>query len=132
MQIDDAKLRDFAQRYTAAWCGGDPAAVAEFFSPSGSLKVNEAGPAVGRHAITEVARLFMSAFPDLRVVMDDLRTVNGRVQYHWTLTGTYENQNAVCVSGFEEWQLGEDGLIAVSDGHFDAADYERQLTNRNG
>ena len=25
--------RDFAERYTAAWCGQDPARVAEFFAP---------------------------------------------------------------------------------------------------
>ena len=130
MQVNDAKLRDFALRYTAAWCGGDPAAVAEFFSPAGSLKVNDAEPAVGRSAITEVARSFMTAFPDLRVVLDELSMVNGRLRYHWTLTGTYSNGNAVCVSGFEEWQLAEDGLIAVSEGHFDEADYERQLVDR--
>ena len=130
MQVNDAKLREFAQRYTAAWCSRNPAVVAEFFSPSGSLKVNNAGPAVGRHAITQVALSFMTAFPDLRVVMDDLRISNGRVQYHWTLTGTYSNANQVRVRGFEEWQLGEDGLIAVSEGHFDAEDYESQVADR--
>jgi hypothetical protein len=30
-------------------------------------------------------------------------------------------------SGFEEWQIGADGLIARSNGHFDDADYRRQL-----
>jgi len=31
------------------------------------------------------------------------------------------------MSGYEEWQLNEDGLIARSKGHFDSAEYERQL-----
>jgi len=33
------KLRDFATRYTAAWCSQDAASVAAFFSPSGSLTI---------------------------------------------------------------------------------------------
>jgi hypothetical protein len=30
-------------------------------------------------------------------------------------------------SGFEEWKIGEDGLIAESQGQFDNAEYQRQL-----
>jgi hypothetical protein len=33
----------------------------------------------------------------------------------------------VKISGFEEWTIGPDGLIAASLGHFDADDYDRQL-----
>ena len=125
---DFIKINDFAQRYTAAWCSQNPASVASFFSPSGSLTVNGGPPALGRDAITEVARSFMSTFPDLRVTMADLHMVNGRLQYHWRLTGTHAvNGNPVCISGFEVWELGSDCLIASSEGHFDSADYERQL-----
>jgi hypothetical protein len=35
----------------------------------------------------------------------------------------------VHISGFELWSLGEDGLIAQSQGHFDSAAYQRQLEN---
>ncbi len=31
------------------------------------------------------------------------------------------------ISGFEEWRIGDDGLIAESLGSFDAADFERQI-----
>ena len=125
---DVTKINDFAQRYTSAWCSQDPASVASFFSRAGSLTINEGPPALGRAAITEVARSFMVTFPDLRVTMNDLLFVNGRPQYHWTLTGTYAaNGNPVCISGFEIWELDPDGLIASSEGHFDAIDYERQL-----
>ena len=34
---------------------------------------------------------------------------------------------SVRISGFEEWKIGDDGLIAESRGHFDSAAYERQL-----
>ena len=34
---------------------------------------------------------------------------------------------AVRISGYEEWTFGLDGLIAESKGHFDEAEYQRQL-----
>ena len=74
----------------------------------------------------------MSAFPDLRIVMDDLRMENDRPHYHWTLTGTNtgaggSEHHQVRISGFEVWKIGDDGLIAESEGHFDSAAYKRQL-----
>ena len=120
-------LHDFAQRYTEAWCSGDPARVAAHYAPNGSLTINGGTPSIGRDAITEAARSFMDAFPDLEVVFDDLR---GN-EYHWTLVGTNTGPggsgNRVRVSGYEEWAIGPDGLIAASLGHFDEAEYARQL-----
>jgi alanine dehydrogenase len=131
MTPEPANLRDLAQRYTAAWCSQDPATVAAFFSPNGSLRVNDGDPAVGRSAITEVARGFMNALPDMKLRMDDLLVRPDRVVYRWTLTGTNTGSGGtghrVCISGFEEWKIGVDGLIAESQGHFDSAAYQRQL-----
>jgi len=131
MPMDAAKLRDFAECYTAAWCSQDPGSVAAFFSPEASLTVNDGTAAVGRAQITELARSFMAAFPDLKVVMDDLRLAADRTEYHWTLTGTNGgpggNGHRVRISGFEEWRMGKDDLIASSLGHFNAAEYQRQL-----
>ena len=78
MERDDDQLIDFARRYTAAWCSQEPANVAEHYSADGSLTINDGEPSVGRAAIAEAARSFMTAFPDLRVVMDDLRTEERR------------------------------------------------------
>ena len=131
MQVDLAKLRDFATRYTAAWCSQDPTRVAAFFSPAASFTVNQGTPAVGRSEITELARSFMTTFPDLKVVMDDLLVQVDCAEYHWTLIGTNTGPGGtghrVNVSGFEKWRMGADGLIASSQGHFDAAEYRRQL-----
>ena len=73
----------------------------------------------------------MTTFPDLEVRMDDLLVEDGRVIYRWTLIGTNTGPGGtgrhVQISGFEEWQIAADGLIAESQGHFDAADYQRQL-----
>lgn len=129
---DALQVRDFATRYTAAWCSHDPAAVASFFSvKKGSLQINEGAPAVGREAITAAAQAFMTAFPDLVVTMDDLSLDGHHAVYNWTLTGTNTGPGgtgrAVRISGYEEWTLGSDDLISESLGHFDEADYNRQL-----
>ena len=132
MQADAVKLRDFAARYTAAWCSQDPASVAAFYAVEGSLTVNGGTPAVGRNAITEVARSFMTALPDMRVIMDELLVQgDNRAEYQWTLIGTHTGPggtgNRVCISGFERWKIQADGLIACSQGCFDSAEYQRQL-----
>ncbi len=128
---DLVRLRTFAQAYTDAWCSHDPARVASFFEENGSLSVNNDAPAVGREAITAVAQGFMTALPDLQVFMDDLLLEGDSPIYHWTLTGTNTGPGgtgrAVLISGYEEWQISADGLIANSRGHFDSSDYDRQL-----
>jgi len=129
--MDSTKLNAFATRYTAAWCSQNAASVASFFADRGSLKVNDGSPSVGRAAITSLAQGFMTAFPDLVVRMDRLTVNGGYATYHWTLTGTNTGPGStgkpVRISGFEEWRFGSDGLIAQSMGHFDEADYQRQL-----
>jgi uncharacterized protein (TIGR02246 family) len=131
MQLDLPKLQDFATRYTAAWCSHDPAKVAASYSPSGSLTVNGGTPAVGTTAITEVAKSFMTAFPDMRVLMNDVVLKDDETVYHWTLTGTNTGPGGtghrVRISGYEVWRFGTDGLIASSQGHFDSSEYDRQL-----
>ena len=131
MTSDSDPLLDLARRYTAAWCSQDPASVAVHYAPDGSLTINDGPPSVGRAAITEAAQGFMTAFPDMQVLMDDLVTKDRRIEYHWTLIGTNTGPggtgNRVRFSGFEEWTIGDDGLIAESNGHFDQAEYERQL-----
>ena len=131
MALTPNQLRDFARRYTEAWCSHDPARVAENYAPDGSLTINDGAPSVGRAAITEAARSFMVAFPDMQVVMDGLLAQGGNAEYRWTLVGTNTGPGGtgrrVRISGFEEWTIGDDGLIATSLGHYDQAEYDRQL-----
>jgi len=131
--MQSANLHDFASRYTAAWCSQDPGSVAACYSLNGALTVNGGPPAVGRKAITEVAQSFMTAFPDMRVTIDKLVIKDDGAEYHWTLTGTNTGPGGsghrVRISGYELWQIGADGLIASSQGHFDAAEYQRQLAH---
>jgi len=109
----------------------DAGNVAAFFSEQGSLSVNGAPPAVGRSAIADLAHEFMAAFPDLTVILDEVEFGDLESIFRWTLTGTNTGPGGsgmrVQISGFEEWRFGSDGLIVQSKGHFDAADYARQL-----
>jgi|SRR5439155_1163 len=131
MTLDREQLQDFARRYTNAWCSADPAQVAAHYAPDGSLAINGGEPAVGRPALTEVARSFMSAFPDLQVLFDELVLRDDTVEYHWTLVGTNSGPggtgNRVRISGFEVWTIGDDGLIAESQGNYDQVEYDRQV-----
>ena len=130
------ELRELAKRYTEAWCSQEPERVAAHYESNGSLTINDGSPSVGRSAITGAARSFMDAFPDLRVLMDELRLGSEATEYHWTLIGTNTGPGGtgkqVRISGFEEWTISDDGLIAASLGHFDQAEYERQLAHGAG
>lgn len=136
MPVDPAKLQDFAERYAMAWSSQDPTRLAAFYSTEGSLTVNGGPPAIGRKAIIEVARSFMTSFPDMCVVLDGLRVQGDCVEFHWLWTGTNGGPGGtghrVRIAGFELWTIGADGLIASSQGHFDAAEYQRQLFQGGG
>jgi len=131
MSVD--QVREFATRYTQAWCSQEAESVAAFFADQGSLKINDGAPAVGRDAIKASAQGFMSAFPDMVVRMDALEAAGENYVYRWTLTGTNTGPGGtgkrVKISGHEEWTLGTNGLIERSLGHFDAAEYQHQLQN---
>lgn len=129
--MNSDELATFATEYTAAWCSQNPESVAAFFAEDGSLTINDGEPSVGREAIAAAAQGFMSAFPDLVVAMDEIEGEGHRAVYRWTLTGTHTGPggtgNAVRISGYEQWRLGEDGLITESKGRFDQDEYDRQL-----
>ena len=128
---DCAELDKFAQRYARAWCSQNPESVAAFFAERGSISINNGPPAVGRPAIAREAQAFMTTFPDMIVTFDKFETRQDGAAFHWTLTGTNSGPGGtgkrVRISGYELWKFGPDGLIAESSGHFDAAEYDRQL-----
>lgn len=124
------QLQEFGTRYTAAWNSHNAASVAAFFAEDGSLSVN-GSPAVGRDAITAVAQGYMTAFPDMELIMDDLNIRPNQITYHWTFIGTNTGPdgtgNAVRFSGYEEWAFNDHGLVAKSIGQFDNEEYQYQL-----
>jgi predicted ester cyclase len=129
---DLSELKKFANRYAKSWCSHNPENVAAFFAERGSISINNGPPAVGRVAIAKEAQAFMTTFPDMIVTFDRLEPRGDRTAFHWTLTGTNTGPggtgNRVRISGYELWKVDNDGLIAESRGHFDIAEYERQLS----
>jgi uncharacterized protein (TIGR02246 family) len=129
--MNDRELRDFATRHAAAWSNQDPVTFARFYAENGSLTVNDREPSVGRDAIEATARAFMTGFPDMVVELVDVRQKVSHAVFNWHWTGTNTGPggtgNAVDLRGYEEWTLGRDGLILESRGHYDDAEYQRQL-----
>lgn len=129
-------LTDFATRYAAAWSSQDPAQLASFYAGSGRLIVNGGEAAVGRAAIEAKAQGFMEAFPDMRVVLDRVDPRPGGAVFHWIWTGTNSGPGgtgrAVHLTGHEDWTFDDSGLILESDGHYDEAEYLRQVNGEGG
>jgi predicted ester cyclase len=128
--VTSDQLRQFGERYAKAWCSQDPEKVAAFYAKNAAISVN-GGPMV---AIVEVARGFMRDFPDMVVTFDKVENTANGTEFHWTFagrnTGPGGTGNTVRISGYELWRIDADGLIAESKGHFDAADYMRQLEGK--
>jgi uncharacterized protein (TIGR02246 family) len=124
-------LQELGTRYASAWCSQDPHKVAAFYAENGSLTINGGAASVGRTAIVSDAQSFMTAFPDMVVAMDGIGVEGDHVVFRWTLTGTNTGPGgsgkSVRISGHEQWTLGADGLVAKSNGHFDEAEYARQI-----
>ena len=124
-------LEIFARSYAQAWGSNRPNFVASYFAEDGAIQVNDGNPAVGRDAITEVAQGFMTDLPDMIVRYDSLVIKPKGTEFHWTLIATNSGPggtgNKVKVSGYEFWQLDNNGLIKNSQGHFPTEEYKRQL-----
>jgi len=131
MVMNQSELTDFATRYAAAWSSQDPARLAAFYANDGSLSVNAGAASIGRAAITKAAQGFMTAFPDMVVKLDEVRPDGSHTLFRWIWTGTNTGSGgtgkSVRIKGYEEWTIGADGLIVESKGHYDEAEYARQL-----
>jgi hypothetical protein len=121
---DRQQIEQLAREYTEAWCSREPRRVAAQYVTGGTIAINGGEPV----PIEGVAESFVAAFPDIEVFMDDLVVIDDVVEYHWTFTGTSaETGKSVRIPGFEEWTISADGRIAESRGHYDQAEYGRQL-----
>ena len=132
----ESELTDFATGYAAAWSSQNPEDLASFYAQDGSLTVNAGHPSVGRAAIAATAKEFMDAFPDMVVKLDSVSQDGGQATFYWTWTGTNTGPEGtgrpVRISGYEEWRFDADGLIVESRGHYDEAEYQRQVSDDSG
>jgi uncharacterized protein (TIGR02246 family) len=125
------ELTDFGTRYAAAWSSQNPTRLASYYAENGSLIVNGGPPSTGRAAIAAKAQSFMTAFPDMVVKLERMDRRGDHPVFRWVWTGTNTGPGgtgkAVRLKGYEEWTMDANGLIAKSDGHYDEAEYERQV-----
>ncbi len=86
---------------------------------------------MGRAAVRATAESFMTAFPDMVVRLDSVVQSGTTARFYWIWTGTNTGPGgtgkAVRMHGVEEWTLTPNGQIAQSLGHYDEAEYQRQL-----
>ena len=128
MTLTPEQAARLADAYTAAWNTGEPDAVASFFTPDGTIIINNGEPSVGRAGAAAMAAGFYADIPDLQLTSGGARCAGDHVLYLWSFTGTHvETGNRLHVSGWEEWDLAEDHLVRFSRGWFDADDYARQI-----
>jgi len=130
--MNQSQLTEFATRYAAAWSSQNPGKLAAFYAQDGSLTVNTGAPSVGRAAITATVQGFMTAFPNMLVKMDEVHGDDGsHATFRWIWTGANTGPGgtgrSVRMNGYEEWTMSADGLIQESRGHYDEAEYQRQL-----
>lgn len=118
----------FARRYAEAWTSGDPLAVASIYAEDGEISINRGEPYRGRAAIASMAQAFHDEFPGLVVHCDLPRAAGSLAAFVWTLDGRHaQTGNRVTIGGWEEWEMGPDGLVSSSRGWFDAEDYQHQI-----
>lgn len=126
------KLQEFGENYNASWNSQNPNNVASFFAEDGVLIVNKGIPIIGRKDITIFAGDFMTAFPDMKLLMDSLVSKGERTEFYWTFIGTNTGLNGtgntVNFSGFESWIINSEGFIQESIGTFDSEDYNKQIS----
>ena len=129
--VKPTDIKSFATDYAAAWSSQNPERLASFYAEDGTLTVNDGEPAVGRDEIAAKARDFMTAFPDMVVIGETVIRNGKSAIFHWHWTGTNTgpggNGRSVDLRGREEWTFDDDGLIAESKGHYDEAEYARQM-----
>lgn len=127
--IDPKDVEQMAADYTAAWNSKSAEAVASFYAPDGQIIINRGDPWKGRARVQEMAAGFYADVPDLKLVCDDLRCAGSHAVFVWTFTGHHAaTGNPLNISGWEEWELGDDLKVKGSLGWFDAEDYARQAS----
>ena len=76
--------------FQEVWQEGNLAAVEELVAPSAVVYQSDLTTAPGPAAYREAVVLLHTAFPDLRLTIEDLVACPGRVVVRWTLRGTHQ------------------------------------------
>lgn len=129
--MTDEQVLAFGTEYAEAWSSSDPARVVSMFAPDGSIAINGGPPAAGVDGIANVAQSYMSAFPDLQVTCERMERVGNQWKWFWRMRGAFSGAGGtgkrIDIRGWEVLTLTLDGRINHAEGHFNQAEYDRQL-----
>jgi len=78
-----------ARRWIDVWDKGDEAALDELYAPEFVYHMRFAGQQPGLAGEKQVVRMLHSAFPDLRIVIDDLIVDEHNAVIRWTMPCTH-------------------------------------------
>jgi len=127
MTPNSGDIYETAKRHANAWTAHDAEAVAGLYEKNAVFIINLGEPMNGRSDIAEMVQSYVDGFPDLVLFSDKVRTAGDRAVALWTAEGTSkETGEFIKFGGWESWTVSPSGLIARSDGWYDAEDYERQ------
>lgn len=120
MRSGQDEAESLAAAYTAAWNSHDPQKVAGCFAGTGWISVNSGDAWRGRDGVAQMAAGFFAELPDLALTCDAVRAAGRHAAFLWTFQGTHTGSGRkMSVSGWDEWDLDEAGLIAAARSWFD-------------
>jgi steroid delta-isomerase-like uncharacterized protein len=83
-------LRQFVNDLMQAWNDHDIPRVISFYAPDHEeTDIGQAKPEVGTRSVRLKMALYLRAFPDMHVTLDDLLVEGDRAALSWTLRGTH-------------------------------------------
>ncbi len=78
-----------ARRWIAVWDKGDEAALDELYAPEFVYHMRFPGQEPGLAGEKQVVRMLHSAFPDLRIAIDDIIVDGSNAVIRWTMPATH-------------------------------------------
>ena len=124
MTPNSSDVYEMAKRHANAWSAHDAEAVAALYENDAVFIINLGDPMNGRSEIAAMVRGYCEEFPDLVLYSDVARQAGNKAVALWTAEGTNSQTGKyVKFGGWEAWTLSPSGLIARSDGWYDAEDY---------
>jgi len=85
-----ADMRQFVDDLMQAWNDHDMLRVMSFYAPDHEeIDVGQSEPEIGTRSVRLKMALYLRAFPDMHMTLDDLLVESNRAALFWTLRGTH-------------------------------------------
>jgi steroid delta-isomerase-like uncharacterized protein len=131
----DDRNNDLVHSYMdEVWHKGNPDAVEEFLDDNYVRHVSPTSPPIGRQDQIDRLKGFRSAFPDIKITVEDVVASGDRVAFRSTMRGTHQGEflgvaaagTQVEVHLLDLWRISE-GRVIEQWGGPDIFDLLRQL-----